>query len=118
MRKEFDSKLDKMKNEFIATLDSKIRTLRDEFAMDMSRESGRIDQLEQTLQSMQTRLDTVERSQTSTADGNTSAENVNSGSHGNINQPEVCVTASSVPYEEGENLVEKATEIIRALGVF
>lgn len=59
MRKSFDTKLDKMRKEFMATLGGKIRTPDDELAMDMSRESGRIDVLEKTLQSLQTRLDTV-----------------------------------------------------------
>ena len=108
MRKSFDSKLDKMRNEFMATLDGKIKTLRDELAMDLSKESGRIDMLEKTLHTIQDRLDSVE--QTGNQDG------ANIKNNGNLNQPEVCVTASNVPFDEGENLLEKALGIIRALG--
>ena len=85
MRKSFDSKLDKMRNEFMATLDGKIKTLRDELAMDLSKESGRIDMLEKTLHTIQDRLDSVE--QTRNQDG------ANIKNNGNLNQPEVCVTA-------------------------
>jgi len=36
MRKSFDSKLDRMRNEFMATLDEKVQTLRGDIAMDTS----------------------------------------------------------------------------------
>lgn len=111
MRKSFDSKLDKIRNEFMATLDSKIKTLRDELAIDLSRESGRIDQLEKTLQSVRNRLDSVEQTQIAN-----NQENPHLSNHGNLNDPEVCITASNVPFDHGENLLEKAAGIIRALG--
>ena len=114
MRKSFDSKLDKMRTEFMTTLDGKIRILRDELAMDLSKETGRIDQLEKTLQSMQAILDTVERSRSTNDDG--SQEGGQRRSRGSLNDTHVCITASGLPYQEGENLLEKAAGIIRALG--
>jgi len=41
MRRSFDFKLDKMRNEFMATLDEKVNTFRGDIAMDISKESGR-----------------------------------------------------------------------------
>ena len=60
MRKSFDSKLDRMRNEFMATLDEKVQTLRGDIAIDISKQTGRIDQLENCLQSLQSRFDTME----------------------------------------------------------
>lgn len=116
MRKSFDSKLDKMRNEFMATLDGKIKTLRDDIVMDISRESCRIDQLEKTLQSLQFRLHTME---------NTEREPVvvadNGGVNTTVNQrslddPDLCIIVSGLADEEGENTLEKAKNIINALG--
>lgn len=111
MRKSFDSKLDKMRNEFMATLDGKIKTLRDELAMDLSKESGRIDQLERSIQTIQARLESVEENRDSNKQ-----EGASGSSQENLNIAEVCITASNVPFDEGENLLEKAAGIIRALG--
>lgn len=119
MRKSFDSKLDKMRSEFMTTLDGKIRTLKDELVMDMSKESGRTDQLEKTLQMLQTRLDNVEQSNTAVLT-TTDVNNEQNGNYvnrsGNLENPDVCVTVSGVQEEEGKDLIEKAKAIISALG--
>lgn len=65
--KSIDSKLDKMRNEFMATLIGKIQNLRDDIVMTISRESGRCDQLEKALQSLQSRFDTTEHTPTDSA---------------------------------------------------
>jgi len=108
----FDSNLDKMRTEFMTTLDGNIRILRDELAMDLSKETGRIDQLEKTLQSMQAILDTVERSRSTNDDG--SQEGGQRRSRGCLNDTHVCITASRLPYQEGQHVLGKAAGIIRA----
>jgi hypothetical protein len=119
MRKSFDSKLDRMRNEFMTTIDSKMRALRDEIGMDISRESNRIDQLTARLQTMQTRLDSVE--QAHGPNMNTDSEGQGGGFHGypggDSNDPDLCIIASGIPYQEGENLLEKVNGIISALGI-
>lgn len=111
MRKSFDSKLDKMRNEFMTTLDGKkIKTLRYELAMDLSKESGRIDQLERSIQTIQARLESVEENRDSNKQ-----EGSSGSSQENLNIAEVCFTVSNVPFDEGENLLEKAAGIILAL---
>ena len=60
----------------MANVDSKMRTLRvrDELSVDIGRETSRTDQMLTTIQSMQTRLDSLEKNRTEV---NTSQANDN-----------------------------------------
>ncbi|VDI60356.1 Hypothetical predicted protein [Mytilus galloprovincialis] len=60
MKRMFESKLDKLKTDLIASVDNKIRTLRDEISLDLARETNRTDQIINTIQSIQSRIDNVE----------------------------------------------------------
>lgn len=45
MKRMFESKLDKLRVDLMANVDTKIRALRDELSIDLSRETNRIDQV-------------------------------------------------------------------------
>ena len=67
MKLMFESKLDKMRNELMGSIDSKVQSLRNEIALEIGRENTRIDTILNTIQSMQSRLDTLEQSNGSTS---------------------------------------------------
>lgn len=130
MKQMFESKLDKMRNELMGTLDNKIKNLRYEIAMEVSKESGRIDSGLTTIQSMQPQITRLEqRDQSSTADQPsdiTGTTNNGSASRGvglssqrryipnHWDDSDISVTVSGVPYEDGESLINKAQDIINA----
>ena len=118
MRRSFDSKLDKMKNEFMATIDGKLRTLRDEIAMEISTESNRIDNLMTSLQNIQSRLEAVERPDYHEQHMEFDVDHrPRRATQTNLDDPEICITANGLPFDREENLIEKANELIRALGI-
>ena len=95
MRQSFDSKLDKMKDEFMATIDGKLRTLRDEIAMDISTESNRIDNLMTSLQNIQSRLEAVERPDYHEQHMEFDVDHrPRRATQTNLDHPEICITAN------------------------
>lgn len=102
MRKMFESKLDKMRQDLTETIDSRVRSLRDELSLDINRETSRIDQVMITIQSLQARLDTVENTNRSVPAGVVLNEN-RTHQRGNISahqdDPDLSITASGIPYE-------------------
>ena len=50
-----------MRNELMGRIDSKVKSLRNEIALEIDRENTRIDTILNTIQSMQSRLDTLEQ---------------------------------------------------------
>ena len=95
----------------MSNVDTKIRALRDELSIVIAQESNRIDQVLTTIQSMQIRLDGLEeqpigRNQSGNdTDGNTQS-----------NGPEVSVTVSGITETQGEDITNKARDLIQALG--
>ena len=57
MKRMFEYKLDKLKTDLIARVDNKIRTLRDEISLDLAKETNPNDQIVNTIQSIQSRID-------------------------------------------------------------
>ncbi|VDI05653.1 Hypothetical predicted protein [Mytilus galloprovincialis] len=100
MKRMFDSNLDKLKTDLIASVDNKIRTLRDEISLDLARETNRTDQIINTIQSIQSRIDNVEEQ----------------GKHINSHLVNSIDNASGIPVTEHGNLIQKAESIISALG--
>ncbi|CAC5412945.1 unnamed protein product [Mytilus coruscus] len=92
MKRMFESKLDKLKTDLIASVDNKIKTLRDEISLDLARETNRTDQIINTksIQSLQP-LNPLDNN-------------------------EITITASGIPVTEHENLIQKAESLISALG--
>lgn len=120
MKKMFESKLDKLRSDLMENVDTKVRALRDELSMDLSREGGRIDNILRTIQTMQGRLDTIE----TTSENQTPSTNGDNNGIPTRNQPisdplrdnDLCIIASGISVTDNENLMEKATAIIQALG--
>lgn len=121
MKRMFESKLDKLRSDLMANVDTKVRTLRDELSLDIGRQTARTDQMLITIQSMQTRLDDLEQRQV-----NTHATTVTDSGNGNFIMPvaqvnpldnvDLTITASGIKVTESENLVTKANDLIRSLG--
>ena len=66
MKLMFESTLDKMRNELMGSIDSKVQSLCNEIALETGRENARIDTILNTTQSMQSQLDTLEQANGST----------------------------------------------------
>lgn len=119
LSKKLDSKLDKLKNELTASIDGKISKLRDDIIIDMNRESARIDQLFKTIQSMQGRIDTLEGAPTHQAYGPSPTDD-NDRYHGyssaGLADPDVCVIVTGLVDQQGEDILQRAKELVAALG--
>jgi hypothetical protein len=126
MRCSFEAKIDNLRTELIANIDSKVRNLRDELSIDLNKEACRIDRVLTTIETLQTRMDAVERSRIPSGD-ESGAPSVNTGIRhrrddhrgyqGNpLDDPDITITVSGVPVTENEDLIITANEIIDALG--
>ncbi|CAG2204170.1 unnamed protein product [Mytilus edulis] len=120
MKRIFESKHDKLETDPIASVDNKIKTLRDEISLSLARETNRTDQIINTIQSIQSRIDNVEEQ-----GKQINSHLVNSNDNGILStvQPlnpldnnEITITASGIPVTEDENLIQKAESLISALG--
>lgn len=114
MRRMFESKLDKMKSDLIANIDCKVRALRDELSMDIGLETNRIDQVLTTIQSIQSRVDTLE--QTDSGTDQRSATNNATARGQPLDDPYITCVASNVPVSDSEDLMQKLSTIIEAFG--
>ena len=110
MKRMFESKLDKLKTEIIASVDSKISALRDELTLDIHRETNRIDQLLTTVQSIQARVDDLE---TRTGNGTVSRDRE---VRNPLDDIDLTIVASGLPFIDGEDLIQTATTLIAELG--
>lgn len=123
LKKMVESKIDKLRTDLLENIDGKVRALRDELSTDIGMQTARIDRMMTTVQSMQTRIESLETN-SSGHNGNNSTQDLNDDRldghimrHGNpLDDPELTITASGIPYQEGENLVQKAEDIMRSLG--
>ena len=115
MKLMFESKLDKMRNELMGSIDSKVQSLRNEIALEIGRENTRIDTILNTIQSMQSRLDTLEQSNgsTSTQDNSNQARFRPAS---NSDDSDISIIASGLPQQNGEDLLRKVKDLIQALG--
>ena len=110
MKRMFESKLDKLKTEIIASVDSKISALRDELTLDIHRETNRIDQLLTTVQSIQARVDDLE---TRTGNGTVSRDRE---VRNPLDDIDLTIVASGLPFIDGEDLIQTAKTLIAELG--
>ena len=110
MKRMFESKLDKLKTEIIASVDSKISALRDELTLDIHRETNRIDQLLTTVQSIQARVDDLE---TRTGNGTVSRDRE---VRNPLDDIDLTIVASGLPFIDGEDLIQTARTLIAELG--
>lgn len=110
MKRMFESKLDKLKTEIIASVDSKISALRDELTLDIHRETNRIDQLLTTVQSIQARVDDLE---TRTGNGTVSRDRE---VRNPLDDIDLTIVASGLPFIDGEDLIQTARTLIAEFG--
>ncbi|KAH3719473.1 hypothetical protein DPMN_062310 [Dreissena polymorpha] len=118
IRRSIDSKLDKLRSEMKETIDTRIRASRDELSSDMARDSSRLDQVVTTIQSLQLRMDTLENT-TGQRNGTSTSHDTGYGQRQNINKlndPNLTITASGILYNEGENILKIAQDLIEAMG--
>ncbi|KAH3734879.1 hypothetical protein DPMN_041330 [Dreissena polymorpha] len=112
MRRSIDSKFDKLRSKMKETIDTRIR---DELSVDMARDSSRLDQVVTTIQSLQLRMDTLENT-TDQRNGTSTSHDTDYGQRKNINtsnDPNLTITASGILYNEGENLLTIAQDLLR-----
>ena len=126
MKSMFDSKLDKFKSELMKNIDDQVTSLRNEISTDVQRQGNRIDEVMTTIQSLQDRMGTIEQSHSVNAQGS-----VNDGmdtDNGTIDHDqrtfrptaqyddtEVSVITSGLPFINGEDLLQRAQDLIDAL---
>jgi hypothetical protein len=97
-----------------------MKGLKDELTLDLFKESARIDALFTIMNSMQSRLDTLENCSSRPMDemevNGTQQGSTQNGST-SLSYPDVTITASGIPVTEGEDLIIKVTSIINELGI-
>lgn len=112
MQKMFQSKLDTLKNDLVANMDTKIEKLKHEITSDMERESGRIDEVMQCIERIDTRLQSVEQSASADMDIEHNGEQ-NSGDP--LSDTNKTVTVSGLSFSDGETPVTLAQELVDAI---
>ncbi len=97
LRKALESKIDKLRTDLIANIDTKVRALRDELSMDVNRESSRIDTLLTSVQDLHSRMNNVEHSRA------TDGPNIAAGqSRDPLNDPDLTVTVNGLPFRKAK----------------
>ena len=95
-------------------IDTQINILRDQLTFDLSKESIRIDGLLTSVQKLQARLDSLEQSRVTdqsvngTQNGQTSELRQNP-----LNDTDLTVIASGLPFYEGEDVLSRAKDLIK-----
>ena len=121
MKKMFESKIDKLKQDLMSNIDSKIKTLRNEISLDLGKEASRIDVILNSIQSIQGRLGNVEHFVTNGPhDDNRDHDTGNTHDNGTqrdpLNNNDVTIIATNLPTVENEDIMETARTVILALG--
>ncbi|WAR15859.1 hypothetical protein MAR_030453 [Mya arenaria] len=106
----------KLKHGLAASIDGKISAQRDDLAMNISRESNRIDQVYTTIKSIQSPMDAIENQPVNTIDNEGAGGAGAEYRHRNLEDSGVCITVSGIVYQDGEELSAKANDLIKALG--
>ncbi|CAG2215323.1 unnamed protein product [Mytilus edulis] len=118
----FESKIDKLRNVVISTIDEKIRILKDDIYLNIAKESSRLDDLVNSVQTLSVRVGQVENFTTNPTDHGLNNQYNDQGVKGNtqpadpLNDNDVTVIVKNLPFTEGENLQDKVQQIIDSLG--
>lgn len=126
MKKMVESKIDKLRKDVLSTIDDKIKALKTDIDIDMARESSRMDTLAKSLETLTTRIDTIQGIVDNVPVdehglGNNGQANTQNA-HGNprrpdpLNDNEITVIVKNVPYSDDEDITEKANNIINSIG--
>ena len=106
LRISLEKRIDKLRSDIKADMDSKMKNLKDEMVLDLNKESCRIDELLNSVHLLQSRMQNFESKCTVT----------NSTARVPLNDPDLTITANGLSYSDGESIVEKAKSLIKALG--
>lgn len=119
-RSALESKIDRMKNELTEDIEKKIQSLRNDITQELSQESERLDSVFRTVQSLQGRLESLESNQSNTTahmdTGNSNGAHTFRPNYGDDSDISVIVSGLP-PLLDGETLLQKANDIITALGL-
>lgn len=121
MKKMFESKIDKLRNDVLSTIDQKMQVLKSEIHLDLARESSRIDDLANSVHSLSVRFNDIEESMNNL---NTQADSINPtindrNSNTQVNplsNDAVTVIVKNLQFAENENLIAIMNDIIHKLG--
>ncbi|WAR23589.1 hypothetical protein MAR_037258 [Mya arenaria] len=80
-RSALESKIDRLKNEFIVEIDKKVKSLRDEISRELGQESERIDAVLRTVQSIEGRVRSLEQTLEFPAGANGETTDNDNGDH-------------------------------------
>ncbi len=115
--KTLERKIDRLRTDLIANIDTKVRALRDELSMDIQRESGRIDTLVTSVQSLCSRVEKVEQSHAH-IDPNTAMDQTGiiRPQSDPLSDPDLTVIVNGLSFSEDEDILVKARDLVNALG--
>ena len=116
LRITLDSKIDKLRKDLLINIDEKVRSLRDDVTIEIGRESLRIDNLMRDVQSMKCKIDSVENKCNSMDNGDSTHSEHHTQHMNPIDDPDLTITASGLPYTQGECILDKAKSLTAALG--
>ena len=131
LKRMVESKIDKLRSDVLSTIDEKIRALKSDIDLDIGISTRRIDDLVSSVQTLTVRIDQVERVIESAQDTRSinghdalsAAGGFMNWSRGGaalntdpLNDNTRTVIVKNVPYADGENLMNKARDILVALG--
>ena len=131
MKRMVESKIDKLRSDVLSTIDEKIRVLKSDIDLDIGISTRRIDDLVSSVQTLTVRIDQVERViESAQGTGSINGHDDHSAAGGfmnwscggaalntdPLNDNNRTVIVKNVPYADGENLMNKARDILVALG--
>ncbi|VDI73917.1 Hypothetical predicted protein [Mytilus galloprovincialis] len=114
MKRMFESKIDRLRNDVLTTIDEKMKALKTDIDLDIARESTRIDELVNTVQILSSRFNNIEINP-----DNLIAQGPNpsfNDQNNPLNNNEVTVIVKNLPHTDEENLTDKMNEVICKLG--
>lgn len=115
LRSSFDSKLDKFRNEFMASIDDKFKAMKLDFDLELGRHQGQIDSLSRSVDTLIERIQKVENLERPEYEQE-SASGTNKKNQANtLYDPELTIIANNVRQCEDENIFEIANDMISHL---
>lgn len=131
MKRMLESKIDKLRNDMKADIDTKVKVMQDEIALVIGRERTRIEEILITIQSLQSRMNALEQTEHLAAAGQIQdSTETNNGTEANqqamgqnriryrpglLDDSDISVMVFGLPEFEGEEIIQNAQAIINAL---
>ena len=121
LKRTLESKIDRLRNDVLSTIDEKVRALKSDIDLDIGRNSRRIDELVNSVHSLTMRIGQIEAG-ADQGDGvfNDGRDTAMGWSRGTpaipLDNNDITVVVKNLPETPEENLLAKARELISALG--